>query len=45
MDPLREKYLAGDPIPVRETQAYRQWSKTWQDRLQALTHGVTVAQK
>ncbi|MEW6486855.1 MAG: peptidoglycan DD-metalloendopeptidase family protein [Thermodesulfobacteriota bacterium] len=33
VDPLREKYVPGDPVPRGEADAYRAWARGWLDRL------------
>ncbi len=44
VDPLKEKYVAGDPIPEAERGAYREALQRWTSRLAALAPGLRVAQ-
>ncbi len=43
VDPLREKYVAGDPVPAVEREAYREWAEAWDRRLEALDAQLHVA--
>ncbi len=36
VDPLKEKYVAGEPIPARERDSYQAWLKRWIERLEGL---------
>lgn len=36
VDPLREKYVAGVPVPAAEREAYRAWALQWGERLDGL---------
>ncbi len=36
VDPLRERYPAGDPVPKAERRRYRAWARTWVERLERL---------
>jgi len=43
VDPLREKYVAGDPVPKAERDAYRAWALRWLERLDGLQPAPQVA--
>ncbi len=36
VDPLKERYPAGDPVPKAERGRYREWARVWVDRLESL---------
>ncbi len=36
VDPLREKYVAGDPVPKAQRDAYRAWALRWLEQLDSL---------
>ncbi|MBI5014291.1 MAG: peptidoglycan DD-metalloendopeptidase family protein [Deltaproteobacteria bacterium] len=42
VNPLKEKFLASDPVPAAEAQAYREWARAWQDRLDAIAPPAAV---
>lgn len=44
VDPLKEKYVAGDPVPSSEREAYREWADVWGRRLDGLEDRLRVAQ-
>ncbi len=43
VNPLTERYPAGDPVPPDELDTYRAWAAGWVDRLEALAPAVDVA--
>jgi murein DD-endopeptidase MepM/ murein hydrolase activator NlpD len=43
VDPLREKYVAGDPVPKVERDAYQAWALRWLERLDGLEPAPQVA--
>jgi len=43
VDPLREKYVAGDPVPAKEREVYREWAQRWLERLDGLPGPDQVA--
>ena len=45
VDPQKEKYVAGDPIPPREREAYRALLQKWLQRLDSIVSPVQVARK
>jgi murein DD-endopeptidase MepM/ murein hydrolase activator NlpD len=45
VDPLKEKYVAGDPVPEDERGRYRAWARAWIDRLEGLVCGMHVARE
>jgi len=45
VDPQKEKYVAGDPIPPREREAYRTLVQKWVQRLESIVFPVQVARK
>jgi murein DD-endopeptidase MepM/ murein hydrolase activator NlpD len=46
VNPLKEKFLAGDPVPAAESKAYREWARAWQERLDAIVPAAaTVARR
>ncbi|MHB8765880.1 MAG: M23 family metallopeptidase [Deferrisomatales bacterium] len=44
VDPLKEKYVGGDPVPEGERPAYREWTRAWTARLGGVGLGVQTAQ-
>ncbi len=45
VNPLTERYPAGDPVPRAELEAYRAWAARWVERLQALSPRMEVARE
>ncbi|GAB4250695.1 peptidoglycan DD-metalloendopeptidase family protein [Deferrisoma sp.] len=45
VNPLTEKYPAGDPVPRAEREAYRAWAAEWVGRLEALAPVLEVAKE
>lgn len=42
VNPLKEKFLGGDPVPAAQAKAYREWARTWQERLDAIAPPAAV---
>ena len=44
VNPLREKYKPGPPVPKEQQEAYQLWASLWTDRLAGLTLRADVAE-
>lgn len=44
VNPLKEKYMPGVPVPAEDMARYREWAGAWMDRLAALPLGIKVAE-
>jgi murein DD-endopeptidase MepM/ murein hydrolase activator NlpD len=43
VNPLREKFMPGDPVPPAKLADYKAWAKDWSSRLEKLQTRVQVA--